>query len=239
MLALLVATPARSAEVDFVCSPDDDGNGPIVGLPGLEVRCVVDAPITEGTWEATTWLFGDGTVLEGDAVAHTYAQVGQYTVSVELDGFVPFAPDSGAEEVDPGASKPGYVTVCGPPEPEFTYRYKGDLDYQMINTSAVAVHCLATSQWSVFEGRGTGGEPIATATTWDPRFTLPREGTYTVTLTQGGIAGTAAASLEIEAEIGLSGDFAAAPHASGCRTAHLGPLGTLPLVALLARRRRR
>lgn len=236
MLPLLLAAPAHPAEVDFVCSPDD-GTGRIVGLPGLEVRCVVDAPSAEGTWDATTWIFGDGTTAAGDAVAHVYDDVGQFSVSVELDGFVPFAADTG-ERSDPTRSKYGYVTICGAPEPEFTYRYKGDLDYQMINGSTVALHCLSTSVWDVFEGRQVGGEPVATSSSWEPRFTLPAEGPYTVVLTQGGIAGTSAAKLEIDAKIGLSGDFAAAPFASGCETAGGAPLAGLPVLLLLRRRRR-
>ncbi len=221
---LLVTAASAQVDVDFLCSP---GNGdPIVGLPPLEVRCVVDAPVG-ATWQQTTWLWGDGGTTSGDAVSHVYEGPGQYSVSVILEGFV--EQDS---VTNPSRRVDALVTVCGEPDPSFTFIDKGGRDYQLVNTTDVGTpQCIDQLLWEVFQGRKRDGQPLLTFEGWEPRFELPQDGTYTVVLTVGGIGGTSAASLELEAMYGLTDDLknrtaecATAPPSAGWMAASLGLL---------------
>jgi hypothetical protein len=203
---LLVAAPAWALEVTldptFTCGTSSGEQ--MVGLPGLEVPCVLD-PVEDGsTWETTRWSFGDGTTAEGEAVSHVYDTPGQYTVAVELDGWVP--PEGSPprdDESDPYLAKYGLVTVCGPPEPAFRTVDMGGLEVQVENHTTVAVHCLSDLRWDVIPGTDAEGEPELQFTVWEPRVSLPREGTWTFVLTLGGIAGTTSASAAVEARYGL------------------------------------
>ena len=235
--------------VDFTCSPDD-GAGQIVGLPPLEIRCVPLLPL-EGTWDKVVWTFGDGATAEGEAVDHVYDRPGQFTVSVTLENFVDAPPDTddtdavAPADTDPYESRFGYVTVCGAPEPEFTYAFKGGLDYELKNRTPAAPHCLSELRWDIFEGRAVQGDPWRSIETWEPEFILPREGIWTVVLTVGGIGGTRSAKLEIDAKYALTDDLDLGPQNLHCSTG--GPAGlavgalpfALPFALLLARRRRR
>lgn len=223
--------------LDFTCSPDD-GAGSIVGTAPLEIRCVPLLP--EGTWDRVVWTFGDEATAEGGTAAHLYEEPGQFTVSVRLEGYE--APDTGAAVTsEPSSTRFGYVTVCGPPEPAFTYAFEGGLDFRLLNQTPVAPHCDAELRWDVFEGRKISGEPWRSYEVWEPAFTLPREGIWTVVLTVGGIAGTESATLEIDAKYKLTDDLDLGPQ-NACDTTG-GPgalaLGALPLALALARRRRR
>ena len=186
---LVLAVSASAADVDFTCTPE--AGGAIVGLPPLEVNCVV-VPPHEGTWEAASWTFGEGTLLTGDSVSFVYEDEGQYTVSVQLDGYEGL--DTAEDE--PYHAEFGYVTVCGVPEVRFTYVNKGELDFELVNNTVVAVNCIEDLHWEVFEGKQAEGEPKFTFDTWSPRFVVPREGPWTVRLTVSGLAGTSAADLD-------------------------------------------
>lgn len=227
--------------LDFICTPDE-GAGLIVGVAPLQIQCAPLLP-TEGTWDRIVWTFGDGASVEGNAVGHVYPDDGQFTVSVRLEGWEPPAPDSGdTGVVSPSselvASRFGYVTVCGEPEPEFTYDFHGGLDYALRNRTELDPHCLAELRWDVFEGKKTSGKAWLTSETWEPSFTLPREGTWTVVLTVGGIGGTTSAALEIDAVYALTDDLDLGPQ-KACDTGGAGVVGVLPLLGLFARRRRR
>lgn len=229
---LLLAVSAQAAEVDFTCTPGDGAD--IVGLPPLEITCEVIPP-SDGTWDAVSWTFGEGTLLTGETVSFTYEETGQYTVTALLDGY------EGASGTDePYEQKYGFVTVCGEPEVEFTYRNKGGLDYALVNETTVAVNCIDQLLWEVFEGRRAEGEPAFVFETWEPRFELPDEGPWTVRLTVGGLAGTSAAALTIDAKYKLTEDLTQGPHAYWCATGPSAAGGALWLVgALLLWRRRR
>ena len=227
--------------VDFTCSPDD-GAGQIVGLEQLEIRCVAELP-PDGTWDLIRWTFGDGATAEGAAATHVYEDTGQFTVAILLEGYEPAATDTGIESAaDSYKARYGYVSVCGEPEPEFTYLMVGGLDYVLENRTPVSAHCLTELEWTVFEGTHVGGEPWRSFQTWEPEFTLPDEGPWTIVLTVGGVAGTRSARLDLDAkyrlteelDLGLQG---ACDSSGPSRT---GPaFGALPLALLLSRRRRR
>ncbi|MCB9685430.1 MAG: PKD domain-containing protein [Alphaproteobacteria bacterium] len=235
MVVTLLSLPALAGPIDFVCADGD----PVVGLPGLTVNCVAQPPL-DGTYDDVLWLFGDGEIGTGSAVSHTYEDVGQYTVGVALEGWVPDDPED--TEI-PTTKRHGLVTVCGEPTPEFTYEGVGGLDVVLLNRTPPEPRCISRIQWDLYEGRSQGGQALMTFETWDPRLTLPDKGVYTVVLTVGGLAGTNAAALEIDARYGLPDELVDGPLPfAGCDTSGPGRWGTVawaPLVLLAARRRRR
>ncbi len=249
---LAMAQSASAVQVDFVCSPDEGGI--IVGLPPLEVRCVVELP-TEGTWDRVLWSFGDGELVEADtAISHVFDTVGQHTVAVTLEGYEGPIDDGVDDAVDTGSGvelepeedsssglserKYGYVTVCGAPDPHFSYLFKGGLEYQMVNTTQPQPNCLDEVMWTVHRGDNASGISILDPRdTWEPNFTMPEEGTYTFLLSMGGIAGTESAKLTVDAKFGLTEELDLVR--ARCATAPSSAAGGLGLVVLLLGLRRR
>jgi len=232
-MILLPSLAIAAAQDDL---PFDCGNGglPIVGLPGLEIHCVFVPPTDGSSWESVRWTFGDGSVTEGDAVAHVYEEPGQFTVILQLDGWTP--PAGEEDGADPWWAANGLVNVCGEPEPAFDIEALGGLDYQLLNSSTASSYCLSDLLWEVF--RDGAAEPALTFETWEPRFAFPAEGTWTIVLTLGGIGGTTAAEQTVDATFGLPqllrdqrGVCATAPGALS--------FGWLALALAAARRRRR
>jgi len=234
MWTLLVSLTWAQA-VDFTCLPSTDAGG-VVGEPPLTVACdlVVDALYE---YSEARWIMGDGTALTGTSVDHTYDEPGQYDVHLYLDGFA-YAVDTGTPAVEGEEVKRGLVTVCDTPQAEFTYVFKGGLSYQMVNTSDFVPDCLDVLRWTVHEGDGRGGPVVEEASGWEPRFTLPEEGTYTFVLEVGGLTGATAAKLVVDANGGLSDDFG--NHASACSSVGVpshGWLAWLVPLAVAVRRR--
>ena len=239
-MILLATIPAWALDPTFTCG--SSGEEPLVGLPGLEIPCVLSPPDDGSTWETTVWTFGDGTTAEGDAVSHVYDTPGQYTIAVELDGWEPPADAPPSEDTsDPYLAKQGIVTVCGAPEPAFETVDVGGLDVQVVNHSTVAVNCLSDLQWDVFSGTDASTEPEMSFVVWEPRVSFPHEGTWTIVLTMGGIGGTTSATLPVEAQYGLpEGLDVPGGDEWGCSTTGWpAPLGGIVLAALLVARRRR
>jgi PKD repeat protein len=243
--ALMLFATARGAEVDFDCSPAEEGQ--IVGLPPLEMRCVADLPL-EGTYDELVWSTGDGTLATGEtSFRYTYEEGGQYTVALTLEGYRAPEPtgtvDTGLgvslDPIDLTERKYGYVTVCTPPEPRFTYIFKGGLDYQMVNQTQPQVNCIDAVQWTVHEGDSADGKVLIGPTLgWEPRFTVPDDGTYTVVLSVGGLAGTRSAKLTVDAKYGLTEEIDDI-RATSCATAPGGAAGALWVGAVLLGLRRR
>ncbi len=227
----LVAS-ASAAELTFACGDGD----PIVGLPGLVVNCVASPP-PGAVYDEVAWRFGDGATATGLTVSHTYELEGQFTVSASLEGYVPG--DTGEDFVAESEAF-GLVTVCGPPEPRFEWEFKGGLDVQLLNRTPPDPRCIHAVQWDIFEGSGTSGEPVFTFNTWEPDFTFEREGTHTVVLTVGGVAGTEAWLAELDAHYGLPDKLHEGALPVACDSAAgAGSLGLLPAALLAWRRRRR
>jgi PKD domain len=228
----ILASGAAAADVDFVCTPGE--GDPLVGLPPLTITCDALLP-DEGTFDEITWTFGDGSVVTGSSAAFTYVEPGQYTVSVRLENFV----DGDGQAL--GALEHfrySFVTVCGPPEPQFGFENMGGLDYRLLNNSVIAPYCLDTSKWSVFRGREAQGEPVFEFFNWEPRFELPAEGAWTVRLDHEGLGGAASAERIILAEYKLA-DAYAELLTPACANAPGGVgLLALSLLAAAARRRR-
>lgn len=248
LLPMLVAD-VYAAEVDFSCTADDPSGvaaagglvDQIVGTAPIAMTCAVEPPIT-GTWDRATWTLGDGALAEGDTISYSYAEPGQYTVSVRLEGYVDDTagpPVDEADLSDPQQTKHGYITVCGAPDPAFRLVNKGGLDYQIVNESTIAVHCLDTLQWDVYAGSDPTGTPITTFDGWEPRFELADEGPHTLVLTMTGIGGTTTHDLAFDARFQLTDDLKDGPKACSTGAGAAQTAGALAGLGLLLVRRRR
>ena len=232
--AFLLTGPAWAVTFDFTCTSDAAVGGlGFVGLPPVTVTCEIDPP-SIGTWDQVSWTFGDGQVQYGDTASYTYDEVGQYTVSAQLDGYV----DTTGVPTPALHPEQGYVTLCGPPEPAFSFENKGGLAYEVTNTTSVAPFCLDDSQWSIFRGRAPDGDPVITFDTWDGAFELPAEGAWTIVLDQTGLAGQAESAQTLQAKYQLAQDLTDLK-SSACATGPLPTSGALALVVLALVRRRR
>lgn len=235
--ALLLVVPA-SAWVDFECTGPDAAEVTdlgFVGLPPLTVECSAYLP-AEGEWDQVRWTFGDGGSVVGDTASFTYDEVGQYTVSVQLDGYVdPVV----ADPETPRAVRPGFVTVCGPPAPEFTWSNKGGRRYALVNASEIAPFCLDTSRWEIYRGKVAEGEPAMVQDTWDTAIELPSDGPWTVRLTQNGLAGPGVVDHVIDVRYQLTDDLKSLGTYACSTTPGATVFGSaLGLLFALSRRRR-
>jgi len=224
--------------VDFECGPVD-ASGQVRGVPPVMVTCEAQVDALFDYSEAE-WLMGDGTVLRGDTVEHVYDETGQFDVRLTLADFG-YSLDTGTVAAEDTVVKRGHVTVCAEPVAEFSYVFKGGLSYQMINTSTFVPDCLGQLQWTVYEGEGRGGPVVLEAAGWEPRLTVPEEGTYTFVLDLAGIAGSSAAKITVQAEGGLSDDYDNKSQACSQAPSLLAVASTgwlVPLAVLLRRRDR-
>jgi len=233
---ILLVSLAQAQAVDFTCTPARS-SGEVLGVPPIAVTCTLEVSDLY-TYERAEWLMGDGTVLEGDEVSYLYEEPGQFDVQVFLDGLAYSVGDTGEPDVDPSVVKRGMVTACAPPEVEFTYLFKGGLTYQLFNHSDFIPGCVDTIRWAVHEGEGRSAQPLLVADTWEARFELPDDGTYTFFLDMGGIAGAGAAKLSVDARYGLTDELENGSVACATGGGAAGWL-VLPTMALLWGRRRR
>jgi hypothetical protein len=205
------------------CEPGVDLQ--LVGLPPFEVRCTAAPDDPEVGEDEVVWRFGDGEVATGFVVSHTYTEVGQFSLGVEVGGEEPVR---------------GIVTTCGVPAPVFTWEHLGGLEYRAVNETPPSPNCIDQLRWQVFRGKDRTREPVFEETIWEPRFEVPEEGDYTLVLTMGGLAGSAAAASRIEARGGLGDAERENSMAATCAGPSSG-MWALPLVlfGIPARRRKR
>ena len=174
-----------------------------IGVVPMDLHCVVASEFLAEV-QGASWVFGDGGVSEELNPTHTYAEPGNYTIQVTVDGARAECDDPETTEVEGWSNtyrKVGYVRACGVPDAAFVVDHVDGLKYQMLNDSDVSVYgCISDIVWEVYKGTDTGGEPISTAKAWEPIIDFPEEGEYTVVLNLGGIAGTGAASATFEAK---------------------------------------
>lgn len=220
---IILSAAAQNADVDFVCN----GDSRVIGVAPFEVTC--EARLDE-LYDGVEWLNGLGDVLPGESFTTTYVDPGQYTVHLYVDGYGPAMDDLSRR-------RDGAVTVCGVPEPDFSVIDKGGRDYQMVNKTVEIPICIETVEWVVRAGDGPDGPEVHRFATWQPRFELDSDGTYTITLSTGGRAGEASTSQVLRARYGLTDEYGRRT-AIACHTgAPPSALWLLPALLVLARRR--
>lgn len=191
--------PFATFECSHTVSPDL-----AVGVVPMELHCVVASDFL-GEVLGAHWTFGDGGDSDELNATHIYEAPGNYTIEVTVDGARAECDDPDTTEIEGWSNtyrKVGYVRACGIPEAAFVIDHVDGLQYQMLNDSDVSVYgCIQDILWEVYEGSEAGvGEPVRTAKAWEPIIEFPYEGTYTVVLNLGGMAGTGGASVTFEAK---------------------------------------
>ncbi|MFT7519648.1 MAG: V8-like Glu-specific endopeptidase/PKD repeat protein [Kiritimatiellia bacterium] len=192
-------TTKPGAPPTFECSREQDPDADTsraVGVVDFDLKCNVTYHEMENITGAT-WNWGDGESSEGIDVEHLYTKVGNHTMRVCIDGEVI---DDETEESTPWQhciTRPGYVLACGIPDVEFSLEQLDGLNWQFLNQTDLSTFgCIQNIQWEVFH-KGDA-EPFDTFQSWEPEYTFPEKGEYTIVLNVGGMGGTAAATIDVE-----------------------------------------
>ena len=191
---------------DFACS-NEVSDAAAVGVVPFTVNCVFESDGT-GNFNDIVWTFGDGETGTGVAVSHTYVDEGIFDVTVDATGSAATCPTFNST-----ITKDAYVRVCDIPEPVFEMQHVFGVTWNAHNQTGLEVYgCQDDIVWEVYEGKGAMGKPALVFEQWEPQIVFPDEGTYTVIVNIGGVAGTGAASvtLDVKRESGL--------HPFGCAT---------------------
>ncbi len=213
------------ARADIVCSHSDGRQTGYLGVVPFEVHCVLSSRDHLDRVTDAEWSFGDGTVVRGLEVSHTYTEPGDYTIHTTVFG------DGGTGECGEWqreALSQGHVTACDLPKAVFSLQRVEPFRYEVLNDTEIeGTGCLQDIVWKVFEG--TSDKPIQdlTVRSWEPTFVFDHSGDYTVVMNVGGVAGTSAATVPVRVR------------ACGCSTAPTSGLGPLWLIGLFWIRRRR
>lgn len=165
-------------------------NFPPVAEAGTDRTSVVGEPVVfsgdasydiDGSLGSWRWDMGDGTVLEGQTVTHTYSGPGAYNVALTVTD------DSGVANAS--TTDRARIAVNAPPEPRF------EIPSRPVSVSELAVLDASGSSdddgqilsyaWDF--GDGVSGEGQVVNYAWS------RPGTYTVTLSVTDDSGTASA----------------------------------------------
>ena len=190
-------TPLYGPSARFSCSHEINEDQ-AKGVVPLDLNCVVESEGFLNEVTEATWSFGDGNADEGMNVTNTYTEPGNYTIEVAVHGE---RDECGVDGWNSTFRKVGFVTVCDVPEPVFTSDHYDGLQYQMTNRTDVSVFgCISDIQWEVYKGSKASGTPIDVKKAWEPLFEFPEEGQYTVIVNIGGIGGTGASSITIDAK---------------------------------------
>ena len=213
---------------DVACS-NELSDAASVGVVPFTVQCVLDADQT-ATVESVDWDFGDGGSGTGVDVTYTYEAEGIYDLQVQVRGSTDTC--AGFENE---VRKAEYVRVCDVPRPVFELEHVFGITWNVRNLTGVGVYgCHEEILWEVYKGTKVQGKPALTFDQWAPQIVFPDEGTWTVIVNLGGIAGTGAASVtvDVKRESGLN--------PFGCATTNAPSwawLGMLPLLWLRRRAR--
>ncbi len=219
-------TALYGPRTDFACS-NEVSDAAAMGVVPFTVNCVFEAPATTSI-DVIDWSFGDGGTATGVQVSHVYQEEGNYDVTVTADGSAETCAVFHSE-----VTKDAYIRVCGVPVPVFEMQHVYGLTWNAHNQTGLEIYgCQDAILWEVYEGTGANGEPALAFETWEPQIIFPEEGTYTIILNVGGVAGTGAASvtMDVKRQSGL--------HPLGCSTSG-SPFGVwwfaLPLLMLRRR----
>jgi MYXO-CTERM domain-containing protein len=184
----------------FVCSnqldPEDE-ESVAVGVVPFTLRCGVDFYEPDAITDVS-WRWGDGTELISGAdlveASHEYQIAGNHTIRMCAEFTVG---DTGVVR-EHCVSRVSHVRACDVPDVAFTYEAIDADTVQFVNQTDLSVWgCIFDVQWDIFAGPTATGTPIASLPAWEPRFSFPEKGEYTVVLNVGSIAGTGASTLTL------------------------------------------
>lgn len=203
------------------------------GLP-LEVSftplVIASAAITSVTWD-----FGDGSLPETTAggATHTYSVEGRFSVGADISANAAACGGPFTQTV----RKTDVVIACNELEPAFRFSKDGKTVRFYSETIGAAAGCLQTLSWDFGDG--------ATANVKNPVHKYATGGSYTVTLTASGPAGTSSPltkSVKVSGGdggglFGCSLDGSEAPSTNTAAAAGALGIAVLMSLATIARRR--
>ncbi|WP_143747315.1 PKD domain-containing protein [Marinibacterium profundimaris] len=173
-------------------------NFPPVAEAGTDQTAVVGKPVifsgaasydVDGNVETFEWNLGDGTVLTGPTVTHTYQDPGRFRVALTVKDDSGVANDASVDTM--------LVEVNAPPQPAFQIppRPVSVSEVARLDASAStdADGAILSWIWDFGDGRSGEGETVDYAWT--------RSGTFTVTLTVIDDSGTASSTQSSQRQI--------------------------------------
>ncbi|MBI5016473.1 MAG: PKD domain-containing protein [Deltaproteobacteria bacterium] len=186
------------AEIANLPPTADFSFSPATANPGEEVQFQSLAGDPDGSLVSVRWSFGDGATAEGDAVGHTYAEPGSYSVTLTV------ADGHGAK-----GTVTKSLTVNHPPVASFGVTpaagIKAGQAVQFTSTSTDADGTIVASQWNFGDA-----SPAADGT--EVTHIFDAAGTFTVTLSVTDDAhATASASQTLVVRAPLVASFRAVP----------------------------
>ena len=178
------------------------------------------------------WEFGDGsTETTTGPVTHEYVTEGRFSVGARITANSP----SCGGEFEQNVRKLSAVVACNEVEPAFTWDRDGKTVHFYSKTQGAAAGCLQTLNWDFGDG--------ATSNVKNPIHKYSTGGTYNVTLTASGPAGTSEPLIR-EVKVGDEGggglfgcSVDGAPSTNSAAAA--GMLGIAVAMSLATFRRRR
>ena len=210
--------------VDYEIAPTDGetlvGPAPFTA----EVEANLD-PVIADTIETYEWNFGDGSPHEfgPGPIEHTWAEEGQYTVTLTVSGN---DPECGGQ-FEAEQRKVGVVLACDEPRPEFGFTNEGDFTVSIQNTSDLgAFGCVTDFLWIL------DGDEDGALQTYEPTYTFDDNAPHTITLRASGPGGSTEVSQEIQvtkrSDAGCNASIAATrPAGVGALAMLLGLLGVV------------
>ena len=173
-------------------------NFPPVAEAGTDQTAVVGKPVilsgaasydVDGNVQSYEWNMGDGTILTGPTVTHTYTGAGQYRVALTVRDDSGVANDVSVDTMAVDVNAPPVPAFEIPPRPVSV----SEIARLDASGSTDADGAILSWIWDFGDGRSGEGETV------DYAWTQP--GTFTVTLTVIDDSGTASAMQSVERRI--------------------------------------
>lgn len=221
----------HSVAYGFGAAADFNGDNPVGGPLPLDVTFTPSLALTSAAIVGATWTYGDGitdSTTGSTPATHSYSVEGRYSVGMTMTGN---APQCGASDFTQTVRKTDYVTACDPLTPAFHFSKSGKTVHFFSDTLGGPSGCLSQLNWDFGDG--------TTGTTQQPIHTYAQGGTYTVSLTAIGPAGTSSPATQSVSTGGGKKGCSVDGIPDGNIAAAIGALGAAVLMSLVTITRRK
>lgn len=221
----------HSVAYGFGAAADFNGDNPVGGPLPLNVNFTPSLALSSSSIVGATWTFGDGITDSSTGAApisHSYGVEGRYSVGMTMTGNSPLC---GASDFTQTVRKTDYVTACDPLTAAFHFSKSGKTVHFFSDTLGGPSGCLSQLNWDFGDG--------TTGTTQQPIHTYAQGGTYTVSLTAIGPAGTSSPATQSVSTGGGKKGCSVDGIPDGNIAAAIGALGAAVLMSLVTITRRK